>query len=65
MLDLTGVKCPITILRARQAIQKLKPGEKLTIKANDSSFKTDITAYCLKAGHDLKGGGDEWTVTKS
>lgn len=64
-LDLTGVKCPLTIMRARAAIQKLKTGESLTIKANDESFKTDITAYCHKAGHALKGGDGSWTVTKS
>ena len=64
MLDLTGTKCPITLLRARTAIQKLKTGESLTIKAN-ADFKTDIASYCRKAGHALKIEGDQYTVTKS
>lgn len=64
MLDLTGTKCPITLLRARTAIQKLKTGESLTIKANED-FKTDISAYCRKSGHALKINGGEYTVTKS
>jgi TusA-related sulfurtransferase len=63
MLDLTGTKCPITLLRARTAIQKLNTGERLVIKAN-ADFRTDIMSYCRKAGHGLSIVDDQYFVTK-
>ncbi len=64
MLDLTKTKCPISILRAREALHKLKPGETLVIKANPD-FHTDIAAYCRKRGHALHIKGDDYIVTKA
>jgi tRNA 2-thiouridine synthesizing protein A len=63
-LNLMGVKCPISLIRTRQAIQKMKPGETLTIKVDDPAYTADIKAYCLKGGHALSGEVGRWLVTK-
>lgn len=59
MLDLRGVKCPISIMRFRKWIKEQKSGETVVVVCDDVSFVTDITAYCNKAG--LAVNREVWT----
>ena len=49
-LDLTGLKCPLPILRAKKALATLDSGATLTILATDPG---DFAAFCHHTGHEL------------
>ena len=52
-LDTTGLICPLPVLRARKAIQQLRPGDVLVMTATDPAALRDVPAFCEAAGHDL------------
>lgn len=52
-LDLTGLKCPLPILRAKKALATLDSGTILTILATDASAPADFAAFCQHTGHQL------------
>jgi tRNA 2-thiouridine synthesizing protein A len=53
MLDTRGLKCPLPVLRARKAIQRLAPGEVLRVLATDPGTVRDFKAFCEATGHEL------------
>ncbi len=53
LLDVTGHKCPIPVLRLRKYLEKLETGEEITLIASDPMAQLDIAHFCHKAGHDL------------
>lgn len=52
-LDVRGVGCPITVLRANRAIKELIPGDTLEILASDSGAPQDFQIFCETTGHKL------------
>jgi len=52
-LDLTGLKCPLPILRAKKALATLDSGATLTILATDPGAPADFAAFCHHTGHEL------------
>ena len=52
-LDVTGLLCPIPVLRARRVLDDLKPGELLLVIASDPASVQDMPAFCKMAGHKL------------
>ena len=52
-LDLTGLKCPLPILRAKKALATLDSGTLLTILATDAGAPADFAAFCQHTGHEL------------
>ena len=58
LLDATGLKCPLPVLRARKAMKSLAPGNVLEVRATDPDAPKDFEAFCETAGHRLlKSGG--------
>jgi tRNA 2-thiouridine synthesizing protein A len=53
MLDTRGLKCPLPVLRARKAMQRVAPGEVLRVLATDPGTVRDFKAYCEATGHEL------------
>ncbi len=53
LLDATGLKCPIPVLRARKAMKPLTAGELLEIHATDPSAELDFKNFCGTTGHEL------------
>ena len=53
LLDVTGHKCPIPVLRLRKYLENLETGEKITLIASDPMAELDIAHFCHKAGHNL------------
>lgn len=51
--DFTGLKCPLPVLKARRALRDHKPGEMVTIKADDPAAPLDFEHFCETAGHQL------------
>jgi tRNA 2-thiouridine synthesizing protein A len=53
VLDTRGLSCPLPVLRARKAMQKLSPGALLQVLATDPGTVKDMQAFCLASGHEL------------
>lgn len=52
-LDVTGLKCPLPILRAKKALAQMETGEVLTVLATDAGAPGDFEAFCRQTGHIL------------
>jgi tRNA 2-thiouridine synthesizing protein A len=59
MLDTRGLQCPLPVLRARKAIQKLAPGALLRVLATDPGTVKDFRAFCQATGHELVESASE------
>jgi TusA-related sulfurtransferase len=52
-LDARGKSCPMPIVLVAKALRNAKPGDSLTVQADDRAFPEDIKAWCKKTGHEL------------
>ena len=53
-LDLTGLRCPIPILKTKKAMRDLKKGDVVEVLANDPGAKEDFETYCKVSGHAMQ-----------
>ena len=53
MLDLSGLRCPVPIVKLNAAFRDLAPGAGLEVRATDPAFELDIQAWCRRTGHTL------------
>ena len=65
ILDTCGTQCPGPILKVKNAIQKMKEGETILVKSNDSSFENDIKAWTKKTGNILLNTVREKGITSA
>ncbi|OGS20539.1 MAG: hypothetical protein A2252_09780 [Elusimicrobia bacterium RIFOXYA2_FULL_39_19] len=49
-LDCVGLFCPMPIIKTKQEIETMKPGEVLEILADDPGFEKDLPAWCKMSG---------------
>jgi tRNA 2-thiouridine synthesizing protein A len=64
LLDARGLKCPLPVLRARKAMQRLAPRDVLQVLATDPGAVKDFEAFCEATGHELlesQEHGNEFT----
>lgn len=54
LLDATGLKCPLPVLKAKKALKTLSPGETLEVLATDPGAPADFRAFCEATGHTLE-----------
>ncbi|HEY4136656.1 MAG TPA: sulfurtransferase TusA family protein [Alphaproteobacteria bacterium] len=52
-LDLTGLKCPLPVLRANKVLRARDHGDVIEVTADDPATAKDFPAYCQTAGHAL------------
>ena len=52
-LDVTGLKCPLPVLKARRQIGQMAAGAVLEVKADDPAAPLDFDHFCHTAGHQL------------
>lgn len=52
-LDATGLRCPLPLLRTKQALMKLSAGDVLEVVATDAGSWRDIPAYIQGSKHRL------------
>jgi molybdenum cofactor guanylyltransferase len=55
MLDLSGLKCPLPVLRSRKAMRSIAPGAMLDVIATDAMSAIDIPHFVREDGHKLIG----------
>ncbi|MCW8844225.1 MAG: sulfurtransferase TusA family protein [Gammaproteobacteria bacterium] len=52
-LDARGLNCPLPVLRAKQALLGMTPGDTLEVLATDPGSVADFAAFCRVTGHAL------------
>lgn len=53
-IDLSGLRCPLPVLRVKKALGELAPGGVLRAYTTDPSAAEDIPAFVKQAGHKLR-----------
>jgi tRNA 2-thiouridine synthesizing protein A len=52
-LDLSGLLCPLPVLRARKCLAGMASGSILKVIATDPMSAIDMPHFCNEQGHDL------------
>ncbi|HSC80974.1 MAG TPA: sulfurtransferase TusA family protein [Chitinolyticbacter sp.] len=52
-IDLSGLNCPLPILRTKKALANLQGGDTLAVTCTDPATPTDFAAFCRQTGHEL------------
>ena len=52
-IDLSGLNCPLPILRAKKALAEMETGQVLTVIATDPAAPYDFEAFCRQTGNRL------------
>ena len=61
-LDLTGLKCPLPVLKVRRAIKDMPAGAELMVLADDPAAPLDFDHFCQTGGHQLVESSDRGGV---
>ncbi len=51
--DLSGLNCPLPILRTKKALAPMQSGELLQVTCTDPATPTDFAAFCKQTGNEL------------
>lgn len=52
-VDACGLQCPGPILKLKEDIEKIQPGERLRVLATDAGFYKDVESWCNVTGNRL------------
>jgi tRNA 2-thiouridine synthesizing protein A len=52
-LDLSGLLCPLPVLKARKKLLAMKGGEVLQVFATDPMAAIDMPHFCMEQGYEL------------
>jgi len=52
-LDARGLNCPLPILKAKVALNKMAANKILHVEATDPHSRIDFEAYCARTGHEI------------
>lgn len=52
-LDLSGLLCPLPVLKARKALEAMTTGSELVVLATDPMAAIDMPHFCNEQGHTL------------
>ncbi len=53
-LDLTGLRCPLPLLRLKIHLKSLAPGSVLWVATSDPASQRDFAAFAAQQGHQLE-----------
>lgn len=63
-LDLSGLKCPLPVLRTRKALLTMKPGERLRVTCTDPLAGIDVPNLVRELGDTMiEQRHDEASIT--
>ena len=66
LLDVSGLKCPMPILRTKKALADMASGETLEIYVTDPAAREDFAAFARQTGHELlhvvEHGKGQWVI---
>jgi tRNA 2-thiouridine synthesizing protein A len=52
-VDARGLSCPLPLLKAKQALNRLAAGERLRVVATDAGSVRDFRVFCEQSGNRL------------
>ena len=52
-LDVTDVTCPLTWVRTKLALERLKAGEELVVRCREGEALENVPRSAAEAGHDV------------
>ena len=52
-LDLSGLSCPIPVLKANKALRQMSAGDVLVCEVTDPAAPGDFESFCASKGHQL------------
>jgi len=52
-VDAKGLACPMPIVKAKQAIDSLKPGQTMELHTTDKGSMNDFQAWVRRTNHEL------------
>jgi len=52
-IDCLGLFCPMPILKTREAMKGLQPGQILEMLSDDPASEADMRSWSQKTGHEL------------
>jgi TusA-related sulfurtransferase len=69
-LDARGLQCPMPLLKAKQALNRMASGQCLRVRATDQGSVRDFRVFSEQSGHALlsfeeRGGVYIYTLRKS
>src|SRR5690625_415012 len=64
VLDAKGLACPMPIVKTKQAVEKLQPGQVLEVLATDRGSIADLQAWAKSSGHHYIGTKEDGDVLK-
>ena len=53
LIDLTGLLCPLPVLKARKRLETMQSGHVLKVLASDPMSAIDMPHFCNEQGHIL------------
>jgi len=53
LVDASGLKCPLPILRAKKALSQMDSGQILKVITTDQHAVQDFQAFCKQSGNEL------------
>ena len=61
-IDLTGLYCPLPVIRAREEIDRIAVGDDLRILADDPAAEEDLKRWATRSGHEVVGSSKKGDV---
>ena len=58
-LDACGLTCPLPLLKAKQALNKLDPGQRLHITCTDPGSVRDFEVFARQSGNSLLSSDEQ------
>jgi tRNA 2-thiouridine synthesizing protein A len=52
-LDASGLLCPLPALKAKRALNAMRPGEILRVRATDPKAPEDLALLCAQSGNEV------------
>ena len=52
-IDCVGLFCPVPIVRTRDALKRLAPGQILEMTSDDPASLADMQSWSARTGHEL------------
>ena len=52
-MDAKGLNCPLPVLKAKLALNRMQAGQVLHVAATDPHSIIDFKAYCARTGHEI------------
>ena len=58
-LDVTGLNCPLSILRTKKTLAEMESGQILRVLATDPGSLKDFPAFAKQTGNELVADGQD------